>query len=188
MIAKGHDFPAVTVVGILDTDIMTASPDYRGSERAFQLITQASGRAGRDNDPGEVFIQTYKPDNPLIMYAASQNYEAFYESQIEYREALNLPPFKASGEMMISSSDETELLRISEDLNKYLRDFLGYQSSDYGFELYGPIPAQIYELRGNYRSVFNIKAKNKSLLIAVFAQVIKDFDYTIYPISIDSDK
>lgn len=188
MIAKGHDFPAVTVVGILDTDIMTSSPDYRGSERAFQLITQAAGRAGRDNDPGEVFIQTYRPDNPLTMYASCQDYSSFYKSQIEYRKALSLPPFKASGEMVISSTDETELMRISADLNNYLKAFLGYQSSDCAFELYGPIPAPIYELRGNYRNVFNIKAKNRSMLIAVFSQVLKDFDYTIYPISIDSDK
>ncbi len=188
MIAKGHDFPAVTVVGILDTDIMTSSPDYRGSERAYQLITQASGRAGRDNDPGEVFIQTYRPDNPLVLYAACQDYESFYNSQIEYRKALALPPFKASGELVISSSDEVELARISGDLNRYLRDFLGFQSSDCAFELYGPIPAPIYELRGNYRNVFNIKAKNRSLVIGVFSQVLKDFDYMIYPISIDSDK
>lgn len=188
MIAKGHDFPEVTVVGILDTDIIAASPDYRGSERAFQLITQASGRAGRDNDPGEVFIQTYKPDNPLIMYAACQDYDSFFEAQLEYRQAMNLPPFKASGEIMIQSSDEDELMRISDDLAKYLRDYLSYQSKDFGFELYGPIPSAIYELRGNYRNVFNIKAKNKSSLNAVFKQVFEDFDYTRYPISVDSDK
>ncbi|MCR5618256.1 MAG: primosomal protein N' [Clostridiales bacterium] len=188
MIAKGHDFPEVTVVGVLDADIIAASPDYRGSERAFQLITQASGRAGRDNDPGEVFIQTYKPDNPLIMYAACQDYESFFNAQLEYRQALNLPPFKASGEIMISSGDEDELMRISEDLSNYLRDFLSYQSPDFGFELYGPIPAAIYELRGSFRNVFNIKAKNKSSLNAVFKQVLKDFDYTKYPISVDSDK
>lgn len=188
MIAKGHDFPEVTVVGILDTDIIAASPDYRGSERAFQLITQASGRAGRDNDPGEVFIQTYKPDNPLIMYAACQDYDSFFDAQLEYRQAMNLPPFKASGEIMIQSSDEDELMRISDDLAKYLRDYLSYQSKDFGFELYGPIPSAIYELRGNYRNVFNIKAKNKSSLNAVFKQVFEDFDYTKYPISVDSDK
>ena len=188
MIAKGHDFPEVTVVGILDTDIIAASPDYRGSERAFQLITQASGRAGRDNDPGEVFIQTYKPDNPLIMYAACQDYDSFFDAQLEYRQAMNLPPFKASGEIMIQSSDEDELMRISDDLAKYLRDYLSYQSKDFGFELYGPIPSAIYELRGNYRNVFNIKAKNKSSLNAVFKQVFEDFDYTRYPISVDSDK
>ena len=188
MIAKGHDFPEVTVVGIMDTDVIAASPDYRGSERAFQLITQAAGRAGRDNDPGEVFIQTYRPDNPLIMYASCQDYRSFYKAQIDYRKSMSLPPFKASGELMISSSDETELTRISADLDNYLRAFLGVQDASFAFELYGPIPAPIYELRGNYRNVFNIKAVNKSALNAVFKQVLKDFDYTIYPISIDSDK
>ena len=188
MIAKGHDFPEVTCVGILDADIIAASPDYRGSERAFQLITQAAGRAGRDNDPGEVFIQTYKADNPLVMYAACQDYKSFYDAQLEYRQALNLPPFKASGEILISASDEEELSKISGDLSKYLHDFLSYQSKDYAFELYGPIPAAIYELRGNYRNVFNIKAVNKSSLNAVFKQVLEDFDYNVYPISVDSDK
>ncbi|MBO7450016.1 MAG: primosomal protein N' [Clostridiales bacterium] len=188
MIAKGHDFPEVTVVGILDSDLIAASPDYRGSERAFQLITQASGRAGRDNDPGEVFIQTYRPENPLIRYAACQDYISFYNAQLEYRQAMNLPPFKATGEIMISASDEDELASVSADLNKYLRDFLSYQDGSYGFELYGPIPAAIYELRGTYRNVFTIKAKNKSSLNAVFKQVLSDFDYNIYPISVDADK
>lgn len=188
MIAKGHDFPDVTVVGILDTDIMTAASDIRATERAFQLITQASGRAGRDEAPGEVYIQTFKPKDELIKYASTQNYKAFFDAQIEYRKALNLPPFKALGEIMISAVDEEELAQKTSDLNEYLKEYLSFQDDSYGFELYGPVSAPVYELRGRYRNVFNLKAKNKSALTAVFKQVMSDFDYNLYHISFDADK
>lgn len=188
MIAKGHDFPDVTVVGIIDTDMMLSSPDFRASERAFQLITQSSGRAGRDINPGEVFIQTYKPNNIIIRHAAVQDYKSFYNAQIVYREDINLPPFKAIGELMISSSSEQDLEEKTQILYKYLRDFLSVQDISHGFELYGPMEAPIYELRERYRNIFKIKAKTKSALNQVFAQVIKDFDYKVFQLSFDADK
>ncbi|MBR4819487.1 MAG: primosomal protein N', partial [Clostridiales bacterium] len=102
MIAKGHDFPDVTVVGIIGADLIASSSDYRSSERAFQLITQAAGRAGRKGSEGDVYLQSLHPDNPLLHYAARQDYEAFYEEEVKYREAMALPPFKASGEIVLS--------------------------------------------------------------------------------------
>ncbi|MCQ2528784.1 MAG: primosomal protein N' [Saccharofermentans sp.] len=187
MIAKGHDFPDVTVVGILAADLVASSSDYRASERTFQLITQAAGRAGRAGSEGTVFLQCLKPDNPLLQYAARQDYVSFYESEITYRKVMNLPPFKAMGEMVLSLPDEDTLSERSYNLQKYLTEFLSIQDAKYGFELYGPVPAPIYELRGRYRNVFIIKANNKSAMNAIFKQVMKDFDAELYPISFDSD-
>ncbi|SEV85389.1 replication restart DNA helicase PriA [Ruminococcaceae bacterium KH2T8] len=187
MIAKGHDFPDVTVVGIIGADLIASSSDYRSSERAFQLITQAAGRAGRKGSEGTVYLQSLHTDNPLLHYAARQDYEAFYEEEIKYREAMALPPFKASGEIVLSLPNEDDLLERTDILAKYLKDFLSVQPEKYAFELYGPVPSPIYELRGRYRMSFMIKAVNKSSLNAVFAQIMKDFDPEIYPISFDND-
>lgn len=187
MIAKGHDFPEVTTVGIIGADLISMSTDYRSSERAFQLITQAAGRAGRAEDPGTVIIQSMRPDNPLLKFAASQDYEAFYENEIEYRKSMKLPPFKAVGEITISLGDEELLIRRADELAAYLNDFIKIQDPKYGFELYGPVPSPIYELRGRYRMSMVIKSVNKSAMNAVFKQVMEDFDPSIYPISFDND-
>lgn len=187
MIAKGHDFPDVTVVGIIGADLIASSSDYRSSERAFQLITQAAGRAGRKGSEGDVYLQSLHPDNPLLIYAAKQNYEAFYEEEIRYREAMALPPFKASGEILLSLPNEDDLMAKTDILSIYLKDFLKVQPEKYAFELYGPVPSPIYELRGRYRMSFMIKAVNKSSLNAVFSQLMKDFDPSEYPISFDND-
>lgn len=187
MIAKGHDFPSVTVVGVLGADLISMSSDYKSSERAFELITQAAGRAGRGNEPGKVFLQSLHTDNPLLLYAARQNYEAFYESEIAYREVMKLPPFKAVGEIVLSLPDEDMLVQRTKDVGKYLKDFLSYQDPGLGFELYGPVPAPIYELRGRYRNVFMIKSHKKSYLNEVFRQMMEDFDPSLYPLSFDND-
>ena len=185
MIAKGHDFSDVTVVGILGADLMINSSDYRSSERAFQLITQAAGRAGRATDPGTVYIQCYDPDNALLRYAASQDYKAFYREEIRYRQKMNLPPFKAVGEVVLSLPDEDMLSERIDIVDRYLRNFLSVQPPKYEFELYGPMPSPIYELRGRYRMYFVIKAINRSAINAVYKQMMKDFDQESYPLSFD---
>ncbi|MBO4450026.1 MAG: primosomal protein N' [Clostridiales bacterium] len=187
MIAKGLDFPDCTVVGVLGADLMISASSYKASERAFQLITQAAGRAGRGDDPGKVFIQSYDPANPLFRYACTQDYRAFYDTEIAYREKMNLPPFKAIGELTLSLEDESALQERGRDLYHYLSDFLSYQDKSFGFELYGPVPAVIYELRGKYRLTFIIKASNKSAINAVFRHVMDDFDHVRYPLSYDND-
>ena len=187
MIAKGLDFPDVTVVGVLGADLMLASSSFKASERAFQLITQAAGRAGRGEHPGKVFIQSYRPEQPLLQFACTQNYRAFYEQEIEYRQKLKLPPFKALGEVILSLSDEDKLIKRANDVGRYLTAFLGFQDPKYQFEVYGPMPCVIYELRGRYRMSFVIKAVNKSAINGVFKRLIADFDHIKYPLSFDND-
>lgn len=187
MIAKGLDFPDVTVVGVLGADLMLASSSFKASERAFQLITQAAGRAGRGEHPGKVFIQSYRPEQPLLQFACTQNYRAFYEQEIEYRQKLKLPPYKALGEIVLSLPDEDTLIKRANEVSKYLKDFLGFQDPRYQFEVYGPMPCVIYELRGRYRMSFVIKAVNKSAINGVFKRLIADFDHMKYPMSFDND-
>ena len=187
MIAKGLDFPEVTVVGILGADLMLMSSNYMASERAFQLITQAAGRAGRGDYPGEVFIQSFRPELPLFKFALTQDYESFFESELEYRSKVKLPPFKAIGELIVSSNNEDDCINKAQILAEYLRQFLSVQDSRYDFELFGPMPDALYELRGRYRMDIVIKASNKSALNAVFRQVGKDFDPRIYQISVNND-
>ncbi len=187
MIAKGHDFPNVTVVGVLGADLIALSSDYKSSERAFELITQSAGRAGRAGQKGKVYLQSMHPDNPLLRYAAKQDYEAFYDTEISYREAMRLPPFKAVGEIVLSLPDENDLALRIRDVDKYVREFVSYQDPKYGFEVYGPTPSPIYELRGRYRYVLIVKANKKAYLNAVFRQMMDDFDSNYYPLSFDND-
>lgn len=182
MIAKGHDFPDVTVVGIIGADLMANSSNYHSSENTFQLITQASGRAGRKSGEGFVYLQTYNPNNMLIKYASTQDYKAFYKEELKYRNQLMLPPFKAMGCIVVGSENEEIVRTVAEQINKYVRDYCSYQSSDYQFEVFGPIPSPIYELRGIYRMNVVLKSSAKKWIVAVYNCVAKDFvglDYTI---------
>ena len=95
MLAKGHNFPKLTLVGILNADLGLKIPDFRAAERTFQLLTQVSGRAGRADLPGRVLLQTYSPDHPAIVHAVAQNFEGFAAEELPYREALGYPPYAA---------------------------------------------------------------------------------------------
>ncbi|MDD3022348.1 MAG: primosomal protein N', partial [Syntrophomonadaceae bacterium] len=112
MVAKGFDFPSVSLVGIIDADSMLNIPDFRAGERSFQLIVQAAGRAGRGNYPGEVLVQTYNPLHPIIQLAASQDYIGFYRQEIKIRKLLNYPPFTQILRILISS-DQEEAARVA---------------------------------------------------------------------------
>ena len=120
MIAKGHDFPDVTVVGIISTDMLVRASDFRAGERAFQLITQASGRAGRGRKPGNVYIQTYQPDDEIVVYSASADYKGFFEKELEYRRRLGYPPFLAFGSIVLSNRDESVGLSQSAAVREFL--------------------------------------------------------------------
>lgn len=106
MIVKGHDFPDVTLVGVLAADMSLYSGSYMAAERTFQLLTQAAGRAGRGDTPGEVVIQTYTPDNYSIKTAQAQDYNAFYEEEIAYRRLMEYPPISNMLKVSIASKNE----------------------------------------------------------------------------------
>ena len=159
MIVKGHDFPNVTLVGILLADLSLYANDYRAAERTFQLLTQAAGRAGRGTRPGQVVIQTYKPDHYAIRLAARQDYEAFYEEEIRYRSLLAYPPAGHMLAVQIQSRDEDAAMLTA----GRIRDLL--QQRAVPASLIGPTAALIGKLRDNYRFVIYVKDAKYDTLI-----------------------
>ena len=124
MIAKGLDFPRVTVVGVIAADMTLNLPDYRSRERTFQLLTQVAGRAGRGEKPGRVIIQTYKPEDPVICYAAAQDYRSFFEDEITRRRRGLYPPFTLLARFLAESTNEKAAVETADRLEKETRKML----------------------------------------------------------------
>ena len=124
MIAKGLDFPRVTLVGVVAADMTLNLPDYRSRERTFQLLTQVAGRAGRGQEPGRVIIQTYKPEDPVIGYAAAQDYRSFFEDEFRRRRNGLYPPFTLLARILVESLREEAAVRAAETMEKQARELL----------------------------------------------------------------
>lgn len=166
MIVKGHDFPKVTLVGILLADISLYSEDYRAAERTFQLLTQAAGRAGRGVRPGEVVIQTYQPEHYAVQLAARQDYEAFYEEEIRYRTLLLYPPAAHMLCVQIQSKTEDHALGAAGQIRAALDEMrLALREEGEKLILIGPSAARMSRLRDVYRYVLYIKSPEYDKLI-----------------------
>lgn len=152
MIVKGHDFPNVTLVGVLAADMSLHSSDYRGPERTFQLLTQAAGRAGRGEIPGEVIIQTYQPQHYCIQAASKQNYDLFYEQEMIYRKLLRVPPVWNMLSVLCASPQEEAAEQAAVLLKKKLE-----QISIEKIQILGPAPAPVGRVKDIYKKVLNIK-------------------------------
>ena len=161
MIVKGHDFPNVTLVGILAADMSLYSNDYRAGERTFQLLTQAAGRAGRGAKKGEALIQTYSPDHYAIVTAAAQDYEAFYEEEIHYRELMGYPPVDNLLAILVSCEKEALL----ETGCKYLKEFAVRISGAEEVAIIGPASPGIGKINDVYRKVLYLKTEKYDTLI-----------------------
>lgn len=189
MIVKGHDFPNVTLVGVLAADLSLYVSDYHGPERTFQLITQAAGRAGRGKLPGEVVIQTYSPKHYCIELAEKQDYKKFYETEIAYRELMNYPPCGHMMVMLVASKDEMTAALSAELLAKKIR-----QSQENGklsgLRLIGPANAAVAKVKDIYRKVIYFKHEDYQELVKIkdvleqfvnshreFANVTIQFDF-----------
>lgn len=159
MIVKGHDFPSVTLVGILAADLSLHAGDYRACEKTFQLLVQAAGRAGRGIAPGEVVIQTYTPDNYSIAAAAKQDYDSFYREEMAFRRMMGYPPAGNLLQISFSSQDEQQLLDACGCL-KEKNDAL----SDARLTIMGPVPAPIYKISDIYTQILYIKANSYEAL------------------------
>ena len=161
MIVKGHDFPKVTLVGILAADMSLHTGDYRASERTFQLLTQAAGRAGRGSLAGEVVIQTYQPDHYAVVHAAAQDYEGFYEEEIAYRDLMMYPPVANMLAVLILSDDEmTGVLHSMELADLVKKHFEGRR-----VQVIGPASAAIGKIQDIYRNIFYIKHRDYEVLV-----------------------
>jgi primosomal protein N' (replication factor Y) len=146
MIAKGLHFPNVTLVGIINADLALHLPDFRAGERTFQLLTQVAGRAGRGEEPGEVFVQTYTPFSPSIQFARHHDFAGYFEQELEFRERCDFPPFKHAVLITVRSEHEARAGFSAETLARRLREALPEE-----FTLSAPAPAPLEKLQGHYR-------------------------------------
>ena len=151
MIVKGHDFPNVTLMGVLAADMSLYASDYRASERTFQLLTQAAGRAGRAEKSGNVVIQTYTPEHFSIVSAANQDYNAFYEQEIAYRKLCGYPPADNLMKIMLSSSDEMLLTKSA----AWVKAFVDNSCKAKGLMCIGPADAPIYKIKDVYSKIMD---------------------------------
>lgn len=163
MIVKGHDFPNVTLVGVLAADMSLYTDDYRSGERTFQLLTQAAGRAGRGERPGQVVIQTYSPEHYAIVTAAAQDYEAFYEEEIRYRELMGYPPAENLMAVLVSCGDEALL----EKGCHYLKEYALRVSRQTKAAVIGPASPGVDKIKDIYRRVLYIKAPEYDTLTGI---------------------
>ena len=147
MIAKGHDFPRVTLVGVVSADVGLGLADFRAGERTFQLLTQVAGRAGRGERAGEAIVQTLYPAHYSVRLACRQDYAAFFERELEYRQGLRYPPFVALVNAVVRGRTFEEAMRLAQDLASALN---GHASAG-GFVVLGPAPAPLTRLRGEHR-------------------------------------
>ena len=162
MIVKGHDFPDVTLVGIVAADISLYASDYRAAERTFQLLTQAVGRAGRGSKAGEAVIQTYMPEHYSIQTAAKQDYDAFYEQEILYRELMGYPPVDEMLGIYLSGKDLEKLESCAEQLAEWIRN-----AHVEGLCLIGPADAALARKNDSYRKVIYMKHEKKIILLKI---------------------
>lgn len=174
MIAKGHDFPNVTVVGILSADLILGMPDFRASERTFQLITQAAGRAGRGVKEGNVIIQAYNVDEYSIVHAAAQDYEGFYEQEIAFRKAMGYPPFGAIGIIIVSSEYESAAhnaaRKIRAELSECSKNNCDYSPVNEKIDIMEISKAPIHMIRNRYRYRIVLKASTEEHLSSYFSR------------------
>lgn len=158
MIAKGHDFPQVTLVGVISADVSLNLPDFRSSERTFNLLMQVGGRAGRGSDPGELVIQTYAPAHYAITAAAKQDYEVFYKHEIGLRKDLDYPPFTNIIKISLRAQKEAIAKDAAAKLAKFMKKSLGGKNT----HVVGPAPGVIPRIRNRY--IWNIIIKTKDVL------------------------
>ncbi|MEZ4278757.1 MAG: primosomal protein N' [Myxococcota bacterium] len=180
MVAKGHDFPGVQLVGVVAADLGLHLPDFRAAERTFQLLTQVAGRAGRGVRPGRVVVQTFVPDHYALVPVATHDFETFYGAEIAHRQALGYPPFGELARIVVSAEDEKEALAAAEGLAAAARtagrpaaqNAAAPEAIAGAVEILGPAPAPIARLRGRFRFMLLLKARDAAALRPACAEVV----------------
>ncbi len=171
LIAKGHDFPGITLVGVVSADVALHLPDFRAAERTFQLITQVAGRAGRSGKGGRVILQTYRPDHASLIHASTHDYLAFYEEERQHREEMRYPPFSRLANVRIAGMDDHKVEAQADEIAKLLsahRRTLGLTDK---IALLGPAPAPLQKIRNRHRWQLLIKARGAKELATFLGAV-----------------
>lgn len=191
MLAKGFDFPNVTTVGVLVADAILNLPFYNASEKTFQLITQVSGRAGRGSKTGNVFIQTYEPNNFIINAAKNNNYELFINEELKLRKEFAFPPFINIINICLISKNEDLVIKTANEKYEEIKEAVKDMVKERSLLLYRPIPHSIYKINDEYRINLFIKASRskmtelKKILRSVYMD--KDIEYIKVSININTD-
>ncbi|WP_078547226.1 primosomal protein N' [Litchfieldia alkalitelluris] len=174
MIAKGLDFPRVTLVGVLTADTMLHLPDFRASEKTFQLLTQVSGRAGRHELPGEVVVQTYTPEHYSVQLASKHDYDTFYQNEMMIRKLHSYPPFYFMALLTISHPEITKVVDVAEKITAFLRNSLSDQTI-----ILGPVASPIPRINNRYRYQCMIKYKQEPDLTSILKQILTRYQREI---------
>ena len=188
MVTKGHDFPDVTLVGVLNADMSLYLDDYRANEATFDLLTQVIGRAGRADRPGRAVIQTFSPDHPVIQMAARQDYKSFYQNESALRRSLLFPPFCDIAQITLSSQNEPQLFKAAENIDRYIKLSLSGEYRDVKLIITGPLEPYQYKINDRYRLRFIIKCrvgKRTQALLSDVMDVIADQAYRMIQAQID---
>jgi primosomal protein N' (replication factor Y) len=167
MIAKGHDFHGVTLVGVVGADIALGLPDFRAAERTFQLLTQVAGRAGRGNSPGKVVLQTYFPDHYAVQYAKAHDFIGFYEKELRFRSWMHYPPYASLANVLIRSDKLDEALQWSGTIGRWFEE-----TRHEGVRVLGPAAAPILRLKRDYRYHFVLKSPSREKLNTVLRAML----------------
>jgi primosomal protein N' (replication factor Y) len=159
MVAKGHDFERVTLVGVVAADLALGRPDFRAAEKTFQLLTQVAGRAGRGELSGEVLVETHYPEHYAIQYAVKQDYASFYEKEAHFRRMLHYPPFTALASVIVRDKKVENAIRWARTLGACLAPH-----EEQGVKILGPAAAPLARLRTEYRFQFVLKSQSRAAL------------------------
>lgn len=183
MIAKGHDFQRVTLVGVVDADVGLGIPDFRSAERTFQLLTQVAGRAGRGDTAGEVILQTHMPDHYALVHACTQDYDAFFERELEFRRSMGYPPLGALVNLIVRSAEEKSARAAVAAVAAALRAAARGQ-----YRVLGPARAPLARLRQQHRFQILLKGRRKAMRDAVRDALVARYGETRWPgVAVDVD-
>ncbi|HET7214045.1 MAG TPA: primosomal protein N' [Terriglobia bacterium] len=171
LIAKGHDFPGVTLVGVVSADTSLSLPDFRAAEKTFQLLTQAAGRAGRGESPGRVLVQTFYPQHYAIRFAAEQDYGKFFSKELHFRKVMHYPPAAALADVVVEDKKLEHAARMAAEVGKFFESLDDLRK---GIRILGPGPAPLARIEGYYRIQFLLKSSSRAKLNALLRRLAED--------------
>jgi primosomal protein N' (replication factor Y) len=183
MIAKGHDFPGVTLVGVVSADVGLGLADFRAAERTFQLLTQVAGRAGRGERTGEAIVQTLYPDHYSIQLACRQDYRAFFERELAYRRGMRYPPMVALINTIVRGRTFDEAMQTATEIVRRIEP----ATATAGLTVLGPAPAPLVRLRGEHRVQFLVKGMRRADMRRALQAALADMPQVRRRVTVDVD-